>query len=672
MKLYHASQTTPPAIAGLDDLWRETTGDPRIRVAILDGPVDNMHPSLASANLNQLATLVPGVADQGPASQHGTHIASIVFGQHDGPIKGIAPHCRGLIVPVFRDGPDGTISPCSQIDLARAITQAVQAGAHIINISGGEFTSSGTAHPLLADVVRNCAAKNVLIVAAAGNQGCDCLHIPGALPSVLAVGAMNAKGEPLEFSNWGESYKAHGILAPGEGILGAIPGGGTASNTGTSYATPIVSGIAALLLSLQIKRGEKPDAHVVRAALLDSAVGCDEQPALILPGHVLPGRDCRRLLAGRLNVKGATSRIITKGGNTMSESIETQENVQASEIEHAEAEAPTPGAQAATSGRMDPKVSENPPERPRAGIAEPREAENAAVRQAVVASNVNASACGCGGGASTQLVFAIGQLGYDFGTEARRDSIMQHMEPPAENMPPNPHDPNQLLAYLEKNPSDADAIIWTLNFDATPIYAIKPKDAFAFETYQRLRQFLQEQTAGEIERISLGGIIYASVRLLSGQMVPVICPNLRCMNSWNTAALIDAVSGASGASEETKKRKANNEKSEAVRNFLERVYHELRNLGTDPCHRAMNYSATNALNVANIFESALKDNMQLDTIACERTPICRPDSDCWDVKLNFFDPENQLTRARKVYRFTVDVSDICPVMVGPVRSWFIR
>jgi hypothetical protein len=109
-----------------------------------------------------------------------------------------------------------------------------------------------------------------------------------------------------------------------------------------------------------------------------------------------------------------------------------------------------------------------------------------------------------------------------------------------------------------------------------------------------------------------------------------------------------------------------------VRNFLERVYHELRNLGVDPCHRAINYSATNALNVANIFESALKDNMQLDTIACERSPICRPDSDCWDVKLIFFDPENQLTRARKVYRFTVDVSDVCPVMVGPVRSWFIR
>ena len=112
-----------------------------------------------------------GIADQGPASHHGTHIASVIFGQHDGSIKGIAPQCRGLIVPVFKDGGNGSIAPCSQIDLARAISQAVQAGAHIINISGGELTPSGEAQPLLAEAVRNCANQGILIVAAAGNQG---------------------------------------------------------------------------------------------------------------------------------------------------------------------------------------------------------------------------------------------------------------------------------------------------------------------------------------------------------------------------------------------------------------------------------------------------------------------------------------------------------------------
>ena len=64
--------------------------------------------------------------------------------------------------------------------------------------------------------------------------------------------------------------------------------------------------------------------------------------------------------------------------------------------------------------------------------------------------------------------------------------------------------------------------------------------------------------------------------------------------------------------------------------------------------------------------------MDLDTIEVERSPICRQYSDCWDVKLMFFNPSKVFEQARKVYRFTVDVSDVVPVMVGDVRSWFVR
>jgi hypothetical protein len=67
-----------------------------------------------------------------------------------------------------------------------------------------------------------------------------------------------------------------------------------------------------------------------------------------------------------------------------------------------------------------------------------------------------------------------------------------------------------------------------------------------------------------------------------------------------------------------------------------------------------------------------RDGMELDAIDVVRSPICRPESDCWDVKLTFFDPAKLLERARKVYRFTVDVSDVTPVTAGPVRSWSVR
>jgi subtilisin family serine protease len=289
------------AIPGLQELWNETLGHPDICIAILDGPVDQTHPSLQSARLNWIETLISGSPQQGPAVQHGTHVTSIVFGQHDGPVKGIAPYCRGLIVPIFKDGTDGSIAPCSQLDLARAIAQALEAGAKIINISGGESTSSGKAHPILADAVQACADRNVLIVAAAGNEGCECLHIPGALPSVLAVGAMDNQGSPLDFSNWGTQYRMQGILAPGENILGAAPGGGTRAQSGTSYATPTVSGVAALLLSLQLKLGQEIDTRVVRTAILESAYACDPKAVL----------DCRPFMVGSLNVPGA-HRLVAK------------------------------------------------------------------------------------------------------------------------------------------------------------------------------------------------------------------------------------------------------------------------------------------------------------------------------------------------------------------------
>ena len=63
----------------------------------------------------------------------------------------------------------------------------------------------------------------------------------------------------------------------------------------------------------------------------------------------------------------------------------------------------------------------------------------------------------------------------------------------------------------------------------------------------------------------------------------------------------------------------------------------------DPTFRNIdNYAATDAFLVANVFKDAIKEGMGLDTIEVERSPICRLDSDCWDVKLTFFDPSQSV------------------------------
>jgi cyanobactin maturation PatA/PatG family protease len=645
----------PTEIRGLRELWAETLGDPRICIAILDGPVDLTHPSLARANCTELDTLASGIAGSGPVAQHGTHVASVIFGQHDGPVKGIAPKCRGLIAPIFTDMGGGSPLPCSEVDLARALLQVLQAGANIINISGGQFSHSGTAHPVLADAVRTCAENGAVIVAAAGNQGCDCLHIPGSLPSVLAVGAMNVHGEPLPFSNWGANYQAQGILAPGENILGAVPGGKTTTGSGTSFATPIVAGVAALLLSLQLKSGQKPVAAVVREALLQSALGCDSQSTA----------ECQRFLSGRLSISGAVS-IIKPGERIMSNSTTQPDLMPAAAPEIAKASDQfLPTGVPSPSGPIDtakPKLSltlatASRSDQPRAD-----------------AGMITPAGCGCGGGASSpRLVYALGQLGHDLGTEARKDSFTQNMDEPLAGIPGNPYDPNQLLHYLEANPWDAASVIWTLNLDGTAIYAVMPNGAYASEAYLRLRQFLKEQLTEGVERVSIPGTIAGKVRLMNGQVVPAILPEIRGMCSWTTHALVKAVAGGplpESASDEDKNAQLVRENS--IREFLDRVYFEIRNLGITPQERAINFAGTNAFNIHNAFESAAKEDMDLDSIEIERSPICRPESDCWDVKLFFFFPDRQVQTVRKVFRFTVDVSDVVPVTIGNVKSWFMR
>jgi subtilisin family serine protease len=161
-------------VPGLGDLWAQTKGDPRVVIAVLDGPVDQTHVSFTGASLTviEIAAAVsprPG----GDATAHGTLAASLIFGQHgvESLVAGIAPDCRGMIVPIFSDfagamGPNprsgrGAGSACTQLDLARAMLIAAENGARIINVSGGQHVPQGAAHPILADAVGRCAPRHL-------------------------------------------------------------------------------------------------------------------------------------------------------------------------------------------------------------------------------------------------------------------------------------------------------------------------------------------------------------------------------------------------------------------------------------------------------------------------------------------------------------------------------
>ncbi|AKB58292.1 PatA/PatG family cyanobactin maturation protease [Methanosarcina barkeri] len=708
------------------EIIEQIKGNANICIAVLDGPVDLTHPCFNKAKITKLETLVSGIAENGPSAQHGTHVASLIFGQPDSPVRGISPGCRGLIIPVFADGPGDSITPCSQIDLAHAITQAVDHGAHVINISGGELVSSGEPHPLLAKAIRLCDKSNVLIVAAVGNDGCSCLHVPASVSSTLAVGAMDVQGLPLNFSNWGQMYQNNGVLALGDKLPGAVPCEvvtktcGVDTKSGTSFATPIVTGIAALLLSIQKQRGEKPDPHAVKEAILQSAHPC-------LPSEVL---DRSRCLRGRLNIEGAYNLVTKKQQKAATDStnsipqiqesegiglVESSKNlpflgVQNSEFTILNPEIVASSTQISTLDAMkalenpdsielsiennqaknqiqEDKMTENiegpcgcPRKKKIEETNELDEQKNDITVSQVLASEVQvaeptiknqevakpsvtpAQTPSPQAVSRRSLVYALGVPGYDFGSEARRDAFIQgfvhHKNPKDE--PPTFE--GKLFELLEKKPEYAESLIWTLNIEGTPVYAIHPTGSFASEAYRQLLEFLKDYQEGSIERISIPGVIAGNVTLLSGQIVPVIIPQLRGIFSWSTKVLIEDLRAVLNLSDK---------EGTDIRNFMERVYYELMNMGRASSERALNFAATNAYQIADVFKNAIEKGMVLDTIQTEKSPICRPDSDCWDVKLTFFDPLHREEVARMVYRFTIDVSDVVPVSIGDLRSWSI-
>jgi len=222
---------------------------------------------------------------------HATHVASVIFGQHKSEVKGIAPRCRGINIAVALDE-QSTQCPLA---LTRGVDMARNCGANILHIAPCIQTSNGKGDDLLGRSIRLCIANNILVIAPAGNDNGECWCLPAAFPDVLAVGALNDKGIPFKFSNWGGAYQNQGLVAPGENILGAEPGGITGRRKGTSCAAPLVTGVAALLMSMQLEKGEEPDAHCIRDVLLKSAQSCQSSDT----------GEPARCLAGKLNIPGA-------------------------------------------------------------------------------------------------------------------------------------------------------------------------------------------------------------------------------------------------------------------------------------------------------------------------------------------------------------------------------
>jgi len=170
---------------------------------------------------------------------HGTHVAGIIAAQGYNGQGGVGVAFNTRIMAVRAAQYSGTLTID---DIAEGILYAVDNGADVINMSFG-----GPVRSQIVEDALQVALNQAVLVAAAGNDSMSIAEMPfypAALPYVLGVEASTPNGTLADFSNYG-----YDIMAPGVSIYSTLPGNQYAAWSGTSMATPVVSGVAALMRS---------------------------------------------------------------------------------------------------------------------------------------------------------------------------------------------------------------------------------------------------------------------------------------------------------------------------------------------------------------------------------------------------------------------------------------
>ncbi len=207
-------------------------------VALLDTGVDDTHPDLTEKTL-QGYNFVDDNAITSDKNSHGTACAGIIIGNGKNPdsARGIAPAAYLLPVKVMDDNGKG-----NSFAVIEGIVYAVDRGAKIINLSIGTDADS----KILREAIDYAIKKGAVVIAAAGNDGEEKTLLPAGYQDVICVGAIDGSKNHAPFSNYGDKID---VVAPGVAVYTTAPEGGYKSFTGTSAATPFVSGAVAALLS---------------------------------------------------------------------------------------------------------------------------------------------------------------------------------------------------------------------------------------------------------------------------------------------------------------------------------------------------------------------------------------------------------------------------------------
>jgi subtilisin family serine protease len=244
----------PLDLVKLTLLMELTTGISEVTVGLIDGPVAVSNPDLSAENIQEIPGSTSGTCSlfKSAACEHGTFVAGILCGRRSSAAPAICPNCTMLVRPIFSETASGNkeMPSATPDELAAAIVDCIEAGAHVLNLSAGLVQQSPKGERELEQALDYAAKRGVTVVVAAGNQGTIGSSAITRHPWVIPVAACDIRGRPIDQSNFGNSIGRRGLSAPGDDItsLGAEEGK-LITLGGTSAAAPFITGTIALLQS---------------------------------------------------------------------------------------------------------------------------------------------------------------------------------------------------------------------------------------------------------------------------------------------------------------------------------------------------------------------------------------------------------------------------------------
>ena len=267
-------------LVNLTPLMELTSGRPKIVIGLVDGPVVINHPDLAGENVREIPGRIGGTCAQASslACMHGTFVAGILCAKRSSAAPAICPSCTLLVRPIFSEMPAASelIPSATPEELAAAIIECIDAGAHLVNLSAAlAQVPSAKGERALGQALDHAANRGVIVVAAAGNQGTVGSTAITRHPWVIAVIACDGRGRPLNESNFGNSIGRRGLGAPGEGITSLGTDSKAVPSGGTSVAAPFVTGAIALVWS------EFPDASAGQIKLAVTQAHAQRRPTVV-------------------------------------------------------------------------------------------------------------------------------------------------------------------------------------------------------------------------------------------------------------------------------------------------------------------------------------------------------------------------------------------------------